>query len=56
MFSGHPNIRNALYLQPPHTHAAVFLCGFCVGGPVKFNLLAVYRGILVELSKNATCR
>jgi hypothetical protein len=24
MFSGHPNIRNALYLQPPQTHAAVF--------------------------------
>ncbi len=26
MFSGHPNTRNALYLQPPQTHAAVF-CG-----------------------------
>ena len=30
MFSGHPNIRNALYLQPPHTHAAVFYWGRCV--------------------------
>ena len=28
MFSGHPNIRNALYLQPPQTHAAVFFVGF----------------------------
>ena len=27
MFSGHPNIRNALYLQPPHHPCGGFFVG-----------------------------
>lgn len=38
MFSGHPNTRNALYLQPPQTHAAVFLWGTESRHCLKFRL------------------
>ena len=38
MFSGHPNTRNALYLQPPQTPAAAFLWGTESRHCLKFRL------------------